>query len=358
MVTIAMPEASIQERFLEDCRSVALKRGLEFITIPPDSAPLPITRVAAQSWQDEADLFALKWKVTYEVIDGYLIVGHQFVHGCYNRSQEYSVHVYSPDQESAVLFIETLEDAQIGSLRETGRLPFSLLSTEQCEKLESVLRAGGNTYIGAINPEAPGYVRLLIDPYVWVCSNGRPIGTMMVEGGKISYEADDEEWPQKTPNSLGPEVILGAADHLFPLPQIVRTVASACKPLREVTLDRDLGRVDASVYSATAKIPFSVGWAFVTRSLDLGIRELQKLRHVGHAYTLPVEGIELKNVDFVRRVLQRIAPALPAATFTSESEKKLWHLLSSIFLSGRAQFRVELPRDLPVKLATLNPGIP
>jgi len=318
VATAAVAGNAIEESFLDDCRAIASKGGLQIIAVLPSAAPLSLKQMKASSWEDEADLFSLKWRVTYEVVNGYLIVGDQFADVCCSRSHKLSDSLEGPPQESGLSFVQSLSEAQLASMRETGGLPFSLLSPQQCEQLTNLLRAFGNKRIGAVNPQRSGYISLQLYPCLTVYSNGRPLGTIWDGGPKKGFEYNDWETeeqkkPAVTPSPATAVIQLSTENHRVTVPDFVRVVTGLCKPSRQVVLHPHVEQDRRTIYCSNDQVPFSVGWAFVTRSLDLEVRELPEVRYVSFARTLPNEVIERENSEYSKRRLDRIISAFPAA---------------------------------------------
>ena len=352
--------------FLEDCLSLAHRRGLSVAAALPREGQKPIVLRGAVPhqgglpWADMADQFAIRWRATWEVVDDWLLIGAQYaVPGC-SRSHLASL---ADEDEAIVSFIEGLSTEQWDSLNQDERrcLPLASLTEDQCTTLAGTLLVPGAP--PALSPQTVGFVSVRLHPSLWIFSNGRLMGSIGgVQPDRTVYEPVRlNESMFAAPPSLPPEpgLPLAVPGDRLSIESYARAVASAAGVRPAAIPNRRVAQSRTILYVGAGAMPFPVAWQFAIRSLDLtfGRRKQVGAWEVGCARTLPSEWVEKRNLTLLRRARDRIRRLWEIPTFYSEGMRQLWEADPQFFLSGRSRFRVELSQPFLSRLMALDTDI-
>ncbi len=77
----APAQDSFQEQFIGEWKALARENRLELIAVLPNYPPLdlpPTLATQGGAWTDRADYLAIKWRVSWRVSHGHLLLGPQY----------------------------------------------------------------------------------------------------------------------------------------------------------------------------------------------------------------------------------------------------------------------------------------
>ncbi|HEX2923413.1 MAG TPA: hypothetical protein VHS28_05225 [Chloroflexota bacterium] len=372
----APAQDQFQRQFIDEWKVLARENRLELIAVLPNYPPLyhpPTLAAQGSPWTDRVDSLAIKWRVTWRVSHGYLLLGSQYVdsHQVKTASQSgvipsqerelSSLPLHEPEKR-ALAFLESLTPEQRAAIARDGSLPMASFSATQFEQMKRAMPGPLSSRAKAMGPETPGFVRFILMPSLYVFSNGRTLGIVFARKRRIEnagFNPADAESASRLeagdPRGAPVEIIQPE----IPMTKFVQAVAAASCAHKDVTVDPRLDKDPRLVYISKLQVPLGPAQDFVSKALRGQIRVLGPLCHVGYLGDLPSETDALGSIALVRHVLRALSglSLRPSARFSTEGMQRLYQAHPQICEGCRPLFRVELPAETWSAIEALDPQL-
>lgn len=346
----AVAQTATQSAFIKELKALAQQRKLKFVAQLPIQGFVPESvdlRHSDGSWQSSADRFAIRWKATYEVFAGFMLVGRQYAG---TQLPNDSVPHSAPDK-TVIKFLKELTEPQKQLVKQRANVPLSILSPVQIEQLNEMRQQMPVIEGARLTPQTEGFLRLRIVCAILVTSNGRPIGLINAVTGlpKIQYEAFEDDEASKFPAFSTSKVniknnVVGVLDFL-------QAAAHAIDPKLDLKLNN---KVDSTALISTDSTVLSsdVTEKFIADSLDLQVRSVGSLIYVVSRGTLLSERIEIENAGLA----QELHPTFEAiAKNLGADSNALWILTPSLFPPVASRYQFDLPAETRRKIKAVDP---
>lgn len=375
--THGVAETLVQKQFIKESLVLSSAKGYKLLTELPSSTlekvpPTKNVKLMNNSWAEKADLFSIKWNVTYKVFDGYLLIGSQYVPLDIARSSTSLGSFGMAASADQINFLKNLSSEQLKSLRTTQKVMLSQFSSTQINQLNGILN-DLNQSDRKISNNTTGYVEAFNVPALYVFSNGRVAGVLTTaHDSKSGFDlvtlldlknliTDPKNNRSLKTNENKAQKKMSQVRHFqtlnLTLPDFLRQAVQGSSAKSELVINSDLNISNRLIYLNHRDIPADVVNEFIDFSLDLNIRQIENLIYVSYAKTLPAKSVVQDSIRYLQNFMKSAKKPLNAATFRSEAGERLWQAAPVVSTSARPIYQVELSEASLEKLANLDPKL-